>query len=341
MAEVITFGCRINAYESEVIKEKLKNYDKLFDTLQTRETDKGVELYQTVKAKKTDVTTNTDPKKMREDAEAFFMNVIKKQDISHPQLGEIRVSDKGISEFMHYTGNLDKLALVPHLKELIETSTVGEREDLTHPRGDGIVAFYPLYNDAIIDGKNYDVTTKIGVDRKGNLFYTILLDENKNSANGGSEAKSEVANGAINLNITQSGGRVNSKKVKQGVKGSFTPSKNLIQLFKDADASTLPHEFAHYWLNNMWNYVRSGAASEKYQNRWGIVADWLGIKPTQTRIYRAQQEQFARGYEAYLWRGELPNPIIKGAFDDYDKWLKEVYNDINEFYISFYALLIY
>jgi hypothetical protein len=131
-------------------------------------------------------------------------------------------------------------------------------------------------------------------------------------------------------NITQSDKVVNSKKVKQGVKGSFTPSKNLIQLFKDADASTLPHEFAHYWLNNMWNYVRSGAASEKYQNRWGIVADWLGIKPTQTRIYRAQQEQFARGYEAYLWRGELPNPIIKGAFDDYDKWLKEVYNDINE-----------
>ena len=90
----------------------------------------------------------------------------------------------------------------------------------------------------------------------------------------------------------------------------------------------MPHEFAHYWLNNMWNYVRSGAASEKYQNRWGIVADWLGIKPTQTRIYRAQQEQFARGYEAYLWRGELPNPIIKGAFDDYDKWLREVYKDI-------------
>jgi len=29
MAEVITFGCRINAYESEVIKEKLQNYDKL------------------------------------------------------------------------------------------------------------------------------------------------------------------------------------------------------------------------------------------------------------------------------------------------------------------------
>lgn len=29
MAEVVTFGCRINAYESEVIKEKLKDYDNL------------------------------------------------------------------------------------------------------------------------------------------------------------------------------------------------------------------------------------------------------------------------------------------------------------------------
>ena len=27
MAEVITFGCRMNAYESEVIKEKLQNFD--------------------------------------------------------------------------------------------------------------------------------------------------------------------------------------------------------------------------------------------------------------------------------------------------------------------------
>ena len=75
---------------------------------------------------------------------------------------------------------------------------------------------------------------------------------------------------------------------------------------------------------------RSGAASEKYRNRWNVIADWLGVKPTQTRIYRNQHEKFARGYEAYLLQGDLPTPIIKGAFDDYDKWLKEVYNDINE-----------
>ena len=29
MAEIVTFGCRLNAYESEVLKEKLKNIDNL------------------------------------------------------------------------------------------------------------------------------------------------------------------------------------------------------------------------------------------------------------------------------------------------------------------------
>ena len=29
MVKVVTFGCRINAYESEVIKEKLKDFENL------------------------------------------------------------------------------------------------------------------------------------------------------------------------------------------------------------------------------------------------------------------------------------------------------------------------
>lgn len=29
MAKVVTFGCRINSYESEIFKEKLKAYDNL------------------------------------------------------------------------------------------------------------------------------------------------------------------------------------------------------------------------------------------------------------------------------------------------------------------------
>ena len=91
----------------------------------------------------------------------------------------------------------------------------------------------------------------------------------------------------------------------------------------------MPHELAHYWLDNMWSYVRSGNASEKYRQRWNVIANWLNVKQEQAFLTRGQQEKFARGYEQYLLNGNLPTPIIKGAFDDYDRWLKRVYGDMN------------
>lgn len=112
-------------------------------------------------------------------------------------------------------------------------------------------------------------------------------------------------------------------------KGSYNPSTGAIKIFETADFSTLPHELAHYWLDNMWNYTRSGNASEQYQQRWNVIANWLNVRPEQTRLTRGQQEKFARGYEQYLLNGDLPTPMIRGAFDDYDRWLKRVYNDIN------------
>lgn len=173
--------------------------------------------FQTVLAKKTDVSTNVDPKQIRKDAKKYLLDKVRKQDIAHPELGKIRVSRKGIDEFVNTSGNIDKLALVPHLKELIETSRVGEKEDLTHPREDNIVAFYPLYNDAVIDGKIYDVTTKIGVDREGNLFYTVLIDENNSSESGGVGNKSTVANEAINVSITPSEQNVNKIQYQESL----------------------------------------------------------------------------------------------------------------------------
>lgn len=111
---------------------------------------------------------------------------------------------------------------------------------------------------------------------------------------------------------------------------NITPDEYIIKLLEEADESTLPHEFAHYWLTEMWNYTRTGRASENYMKRWQIISDYLGIKPEQTTLSRGQQEKFASSYEAYITRGELPNPLIGSAFDDYDKWLQRVYSDYNK-----------
>ena len=113
-------------------------------------------------------------------------------------------------------------------------------------------------------------------------------------------------------------------------KTTITPDEYIIKLLEGADESTLAHELAHYWLDTMFNYVRSGRASENYMNRWNAIADYLKIDPNQTTLTRPQQEKFASSYEAYLTRGQLPSAPIQSAFDDYDKWLQRVYNDYNQ-----------
>ena len=116
-------------------------------------------------------------------------------------------------------------------------------------------------------------------------------------------------------------------KKKRIILGQFDYVEKTIEIFKNADYSTLPHELAHYWLDNMWSYYRSGKASEAYSNNFKGVLDWLGVdEESQTYFTNPQQEKFADGYVKYLKNGYAPNGLIQGAFDDYDKWLENLYN---------------
>lgn len=76
-----------------------------------------------------------------------------------------------------------------------------------------------------------------------------------------------------NNNILYKSDIVNSfMQNKPNPKGLFDANRNLIKIFESADFSTLPHELAHYWLNNMWNYTRSGNASERYRYKGRVKA---------------------------------------------------------------------
>ena len=148
----------------------------------------------------------------------------------------------------------------------------------------------------------------------------------------GAELSNIITDNAENLNPSDTKllQIKNAPKQPKIFKGAFDVSAKAIELFKDADYSTLPHELAHFWLDNMWGYYRSGKASEAYTNNFKGVLDWLEVKDGQINLTRNQQEKFARGYEKYLLNGYAPNGLIQGAFDDYDKWLQKVYNDARE-----------
>ncbi|MCQ2744013.1 MAG: hypothetical protein MJ230_04360 [bacterium] len=106
-----------------------------------------------------------------------------------------------------------------------------------------------------------------------------------------------ITDNTENLNPDELNQLTNLPKQKKVNRGSYNVSEKAIELFKTADFSTLPHEFAHFWLDNMWEFSRSGRASKAYMNNFNSVLDWLGVKEGQTYLTRQQQEKFARGYE--------------------------------------------
>lgn len=117
---------------------------------------------------------------------------------------------------------------------------------------------------------------------------------------------------------------------KGKIKGAFDRLTKSIKITKDADFSTYQHEFAHFWLDNIWDYVNSGKASAEYIKQFNELKKWLGVKPNQNYFTRTQHEKFARGYEKFLYEGKAVNPIIASAFDDYEKFIRDVYDDITE-----------
>lgn len=115
-------------------------------------------------------------------------------------------------------------------------------------------------------------------------------------------------------------------------RGSYSQAENIIRLTKDADFSTLPHELAHFWLTEQETWANTKSASDEYVDTFNLALNWLEVKDGKT-INRRAQEQFARGYEQYLLDGNLPrtqNSDITPTYQRYDKWLKRVYNEMNQ-----------
>ena len=122
----------------------------------------------------------------------------------------------------------------------------------------------------------------------------------------------------------------NLPKQKGKIKGAFDALTKSIEITSEADFSTYQHEFGHYWIDNIWNYVKSGKASPAYVKQFKELTKWLGVKPNQEYLTRAQHEKFARAHEKWLYKGDIPNPIVGEFFKGYDSFIREVYSSIAE-----------
>lgn len=118
------------------------------------------------------------------------------------------------------------------------------------------------------------------------------------------------------------------KELKQGVRGSFDPDSRTIALLKGADLSTFQHELGHFILEmnvDVALQLQSRVGALTVEERVLVddvhaMMQWFGLKDLNEwevlnfEEKRPYHEQFARGFEAYLFEGKAPNLEMRSVF---------------------------
>jgi hypothetical protein len=120
-------------------------------------------------------------------------------------------------------------------------------------------------------------------------------------------------------------------------RGAFDRLRKVIALGKNADLSTILHEMAHSWLEE----VGEDYAYIKSNNQTGVLTDeqakfiresdamlkWLGVESF-AEIETKHHEKFARGAELYFMEGKAPSPGMKDVFEKFKGWMFSIYRNI-------------
>ena len=151
--------------------------------------------------------------------------------------------------------------------------------------------------------------------------------------------------------------RVNITEFEQGARGSIefgSDGRSVMSMFDAADASTALHESAHWFLQMFRSFADRADAPAEIRADWDRVRAWWtenadavaadsptgatgddvrrlmetgtsGNRLVDIGIEVGMQEQWARGFEAYLREGVAPNEGLRGIFDQFKRWLTSIY----------------
>ena len=118
------------------------------------------------------------------------------------------------------------------------------------------------------------------------------------------------------------------KLLFQGKKkgGAFDPITKQVILGRNSNTGTLPHEIAHFWLNELFNRMQNNPnLPAQGKAMWDGLKRMLNITDDQTELTRDQHEQFATSAEAYIFN---KTPLPKGtepAYKDFLAYVPESY----------------
>ncbi|MBW8461312.1 hypothetical protein, partial [Acidovorax sp.] len=193
----------------------------------------------------------------------------------------------------------------------------------------------------------------------GTVVYTGLVSSKRQNVRGATlwkyppsvDAQTAVKRAVAKLTSETYGGMDGivgpaGETLNQAARGSFNPSTNTIALLKAADLSTFLHETGHFFLEVQMDMASrlqheadafggetNGPDESQILADARTVLDWFGIQSLAEwhnldfEERRAHHENFARGFEAYLFEGKAPSIELQGLFQRFRAWLVAVYKN--------------
>lgn len=119
--------------------------------------------------------------------------------------------------------------------------------------------------------------------------------------------------------------------VPQGVKGAtrfLEDNRAVIHAFESADVSTFAHETAHIFRRDLQQSLAEALPEHREQIASDIKAaeEWAGVKDGDWK--REHEEKFARGFERFLRDGEAPTDTLKRVFTQFKDWMTNIYQKL-------------
>jgi len=300
---------------------------------------------------------DADIKTLRAQAKVWYAGNLAGTVVHNAQLGDVQFSNRGLRKMLSSSANPAKLKLVSALPQIIANGalvrSLDNRNTDTHPN---IVRYHWLQGNVLLDGKNLTVEVNVEEHKDGKLYYNHTLPGNeyfqkgvqarnpsipgvispaeRDSADGEHQSEA-LGSEPPETSVEQNGDDLNLQVLDQPARGSFAPSTLTISLLKDADLSTFLHETGHFFLEAQAGLADQPDAPAAIRQDMQTVLDWFGVPDLATwqamdlEQKRPYHEQFARGFEAYLFEGKAPSIELHGLFQRFRAWMLNVYKKLS------------
>ena len=106
----------------------------------------------------------------------WYQENLQGKTVEHPDLGTITFSRKGGTHTMHNAAE-KKIALIPHLREIITSGETDGWKPLKHERNDNFTEFAIVRNNVVLNGQETAVGCFIAKDADGKIYYDLYIDK--------------------------------------------------------------------------------------------------------------------------------------------------------------------